>query len=424
MRRMETNMKSYCRIPPRITKSERFPEGGCPDLLYDLFEELKGANEIYIAAYLFNNPIFFEFLKNLESEGCNVLIISLPIRGYSDKKVKVREYGEKISGREAAEKIYEEINEINKIRLKIFPHMYMWYGARYAGGGASYSFHVKAIYAKFGNEKNKCILSSGNFMFTDPPHSDSLIILKNNLEYKRVFQKFFEDVEKFSVSYDEYKKNYKNAENDFYYSFLGKEINLSSEFVKNCFFTAPFYKVDGIGSNHYAGNRIIEIIKNAKRRIWVCSQHFHDLVSFDNSRDTIIRAIYDVSIEEPQLEMKFLKQVPHSSLADKRRAAIAETLFQFVLEAEQKSNRLVHDKFIIVDDTLIISTANYTSTQFAFGVRTMDMKFGNEKKRKQDNFSEVNGFVILPSCPVHVMNGYVDHFNKLWENGTPIRINL
>ncbi|NLX71549.1 MAG: hypothetical protein GX024_11820 [Clostridiales bacterium] len=418
-------IKAYCRKPASSSTSHRFPEGGCPQLLYDLLEELKGASEIHIAAYLFNNPIYLDYIKSFVNQGCKVYITSLPIRGYDDKPVSVKGYDKKISGREMAIKVYNEIQGVEGIDLYIFPHMYMWYGALYADKGASYSFHVKAILAKFKNEEPKCILSSGNFMFTDPPHSDSFIVIQGSEEHTQVFSRFFGDVESYSIPYSEYINLYKDAKSDFNYSFVGKEIDLDPNFVKNCFFTAPFYTIGGIGSNHYAGQRIIDVIKNAKKRIWICAQHFHDVVSFDPARRTIIDAIYNSHRENNQLDLRFLKQVAHSSLADKRRAAIAETLFQYVLNAKQRVNKLVHDKFLIVDNSLIVTTANYTSTQFAFGKRKMEMTFGKgDKQVKEDYFSEVNGFLILPNCDSNALQVYEKHFEMLWDEGNDISINL
>ena len=112
-------------------------------------------------------------------------------------------------------------------------------------------------------------------------------------------------------------------------------------------------------------------------------------------------------------------------MADKRRAAIAETLFQYVLNAKQRVNKLVHDKFLIVDNSLIVTTANYTSTQFAFGKRKMEMTFGKgDKQVKEDYFSEVNGFLILPNCDSNALQVYEKHFEMLWDEGNDVSINL
>lgn len=392
--------------------------------MYDLFSELEGATEIHIAAYLFNNPIYFDFLSGLARKGCKVRVTSLPILGYSDKPTRIEGYADKISARQMAKQIYDKVSDIANIELEIFPHLYIWYGALYAGGGASYSFHIKAIYAKFPKSENKCILSSGNFMLTDAFHSDNILVLEGIPEYEKVFARFFKDLENYSIPYEYFCSRFKSYRDEFLYSFTGMELNLKKNEFNNCFFTSPFYLYDGEGSNHYAGDRIIELIRRARKRIWICAQHFHDIVSYDKERGTIIKALYDKHISDPNVSFRFLKQVPHTSLADKRRAGMAETLFQFVMQAEQRYNNLAHDKFMVIDGNLLVSTANYTPTQFAFGKRKMELREGDRKFSKEDNFSEVNGFVIIPACPRDILREYENHFNLLWDGGQEIQIDL
>jgi len=260
-------------------------------------------------------------------------------------------------------------------------------------------------------------------MLTDPAHSDNLLVLAGINYYSRAFRKFFKDLENYSIPFTRFKRAFPKYKDEFLYSFGHKGVCNSQALYKNCFFTAPFYHYGKFGSNHYASQRVIDLIKNAKKRIWVCAQHFHDLASFDPNATTIIGGIYRKYLSKHKVEFRFLKQVPHSSLADKRRAAIAETLFQYVMKAEQRYNRLAHDKFMIIDDTLLVSTANYTSTQFAFGQIKMEFVVRKNKKiAKMDNFSEVNGFVIVPHCPRKVLSAYIDHFNSLWDSGEKIQI--
>lgn len=418
------SIRAYCCIPEMVNRSMKAKEGSCPALMYDLFAELEGATEIRIAAYLFNNPLYYDLLSQLARKGCKITITSLPVPGYSDKPAKVEGFLGRVSARQMAQEVYAKIEQTPNMELRIFPHLYVWYGALYAGGGASYSFHVKAIYAKFPNTGNKCILSSGNFMLTDASHSDNFIVLEALPEYEQAFARFFRDLEEFSIPYGDFRSKFASYRDEFLYSLAGHEINLKKDTFRNCFFTAPFYLYDHAGSNHYAGDRIIELIRKAEQRVWICAQHFHDVISFDPARATIIKALYDKHLSVPAVHLRFLKQVPHSSLADKRRAGIAETLFQFVMEAEQRTNKLAHDKFMIIDDTLLVSTANYTTTQFAFGIRAMEYKEGGHKFLKQDNFSEVNGFVVIPSCPKPVLRQYENHFNSLWDTGQDIQINL
>jgi hypothetical protein len=55
------------------------------------------------------------------------------------------------------------------------------------------------------------------------------------------------------------------------FSFVGgrNAINLTSP--GSAFFTGPFITIDGVGSNHYARKRLIEVIKPARHRLLVCS---------------------------------------------------------------------------------------------------------------------------------------------------------
>jgi len=355
----------------------------------------------------------------------------LPLEGYADRKVKIKGLEEKKSAVEFAREVYGKLTRHKNIELYIFPHLYSWYGALYAGGGASYSFHVKAICAKFGGNIQKNILTSGNFKAGDPPHSENILVVEDtgtgSSEYSYTFNKFFQDLENLAIPQEEYLQNYKTRGDQMNFHFLGKERLLQINDHKNCFFTAPYYQYrDGdtiLGSNHYAGNRIIELINAAKDRVWVCSQHFHDLVSFDPERETIIGALHKKHKSIPKIQYRFLKQVKHSSLSDKRRAGIAETLFQFDLKVPQRFNRHTHDKFIIVDDQLIISTGNFTPTQFAYGVRKMRHETDGKKFVKEDYFSETNGFMIIPDNK-EILTLFENHFEALWRNCEDIEIVL
>jgi len=412
-------IRSYCCIPKDRRKSK---EGTCPDLLYSLLEELKGASEIHIAAYLFNNPVLFEFLVGLCRKGTKVYVTSIPLSGYNNTRKKVIDYENKISAREKAREIYSRASETKNLALKIFPHLYVWYGALYNDGGASYSFHVKAIYARFKSGTSRCILLSGNFMFTDPAHSDSLVVFEEMPEYERAFAIFFNDLERFAIPIKRFRKHFKTYKDEFLYSFGDLQLSLRRRNFRHCFFTSPFYVYDDVGSNHYARERIIEVIERAKTRIWICSQHFHDVIPFDKSPKTLVGALLDKSRSAPNTQIRLLKQVPHSSLSDKRRAAITETLFQYVLKAEQRYNNLVHDKFILADNTLIISSANYTPTQFAHGKVTMKFKSRHRTIKKQDYFSEVNAFAVIPNCPKNALKQYEQHFETLWNDATQLKI--
>lgn len=419
--------RAHCRIPPLKSHTTRSREGSCPELLYDYIRELEGASEIHIAAYLFNNVILLEALEQLAKMGCKITITTLPPNGYKDKKLKVEGYDTKVSAQELAEACFKKILKTKCISLKFYPHQYMWYGALYAGGGASYSFHIKSALAIFPDGGNKCMLGSGNFMVSDPCHSDNFLVIENEDEYYNQFSQFYSDLERLAISANSFHNKCPSMREEFLYGFKDKGLNITPEKNQKCFFSAPFYSYGQRGSNHYAGDRIIDFISRARKRVWICAQHFHDLLSFDPDRRTIISELYRLSNGNKDIDFRFLKQVPHSSLADKRRAGIAECLFQFEMQSQQRTNPLVHDKFILADNKLLVSTGNFTPSQFAFGLRKMKYEaILNGKKvkdEKLDIFSEVNAYALVQRSPA-VVKKYESHFKRLWDNAAPINIEL
>jgi len=412
--------RAYCEFPPRTTI--KHTDGSCPLLLQDLFSELKGAKTINAALFLFNNPRLYSFFKKMASKGTEVNVASLPLFAYTDKKVKVKGLG-KISKWAQANKIYSKILSKDDINLYIFPHMYVWSGARYAGGGPSYSFHIKALFADFGKGKQKCIISSGNFATGDPPHSEDMLVIENNQVYIKAFKRFFKDLFCKSVPYADYHD--KDQIDDFL--FTTKITVVNRKIFSKAFFTSPFYKIGKVGSNHYASQKIIRLLKKAEERILICSQHFHDISPYDPKATSIMSALKEIKEANPKIKIYALKQVSSKGwLADKRRAAIAEFFFQYQLKAKQRYSRLVHDKFIIVDDNRInVCTSNYTTSQFAWD-EERTMKFKDEKgnvHKKTGTFSEVNAFVILEKVP-KIVKQYENHFWKLWKTAKDIRIDL
>lgn len=406
--------RSFCRVP-KNTKSLS-AKGACPELLDDLLKELDGAKEVHIAAYLFNNMEYCDKLIDLAKKGCKVSITSIPIWGYSTTKKKVSDIG-KVSAQELAEEVYNKLSQEPNIRLYIFNHMYVWYKPTYSTNSVPYSFHIKAVTIEL-EDVNKCIISSGNFKVTDPPHSDNLLVIENEAQIFDIFKQFMSVIENKAEPYNTYKQSHRSIDDDFSHVFKENPVNLGN---KETIFTAPFVKVNGVGSNHYAGNRICDMIEKADKQVLICAQHFHDVLPYDDSvQSTILGALTRLRNNRPGVDIKVLKQVASSGLADKRRAAITETYCEYKIKVEQKINKLTHDKFIIVDDAVIVTSANFTPTQFVFAERNMSLR--NGVIRKYDVFSEVNGFVIVRDQDVY--KNYKDHFDKLWSNGEKIHIKI
>jgi hypothetical protein len=413
-------IRSYCRIPPRGSKCR---EGSCPQLFTDLKNELRDADTIDLAICLFTNSLLRAFLIDEAHKGCHIKIISLPPLGYNDKQLNMPGYTEKKSARDLAEDNYSSIMGEPSISLFIFPYMYYWYGASYSGNNPSYGFHMKAAHATFGDLK-KSLIFSGNISTGDLKRSENMIVIENIASYNNAFEKFFSDIITHSMTYPNYMHaNTTGLVYDFNFSGMSNAVHVPQTLFSDAFFTAPFYTVGEVPSNHYASDKIINKIRESHERIYICGQHVHDLGSYDPTAHTIFSALKEVKDNHDHVDIKMLKQLTHKGLSDKSRAAIAECFFKFYLKCPQRTNKLVHDKFIIADNTLIVSTANYTPTQFAYGLREMKLKVDEEHTYlKNDIFSEVNGFVIISD--LSIVASYIAHFEHLWVGGADIEISL
>lgn len=417
------------------------------DILNEIKQEEEKIKEVHLALYLFNNLHLLNELIKLKNKGVEVVIISLPLTGYDRRKIK------------AAREVYDAVLK-SGLELLLFPHMYVWYGAEYAGGGASYSFHVKSGFIKYKDGSAKAFLTSGNLAPGDPTHSETALFIEDENSrspYIEPFELFFKEVEQRSKRYKDYKNQVDGFADDlqqvFDFAFVGGSnlISYTANEARYAFFTAPFISIDGIGSNHYARLRIVRAIKSAKSRVLLCAQHVHDISPFNGFEgETVIKALIEAKANNTDMDVRVLKQVSSAGLADKRRAAFVECHLEHA-GVKQRENKLVHDKFVVADDIVIVSTSNFTATQFGWGERRMEFKtginnfaivekvvakanvfFGNTpksvecrlvKKRKgkpevkvvkTDTFSEVNCFVELRDSKL--ADNLEKYFNSLWNH--------
>jgi len=401
--------------------------------------------EIHLALYLFNNIHLYRELLRLAERGIRVFVTSIPLTGYDRRKI------------EDATQIYGRICEEDGINLMVFPHMYMWYGALYAGGGAAYSFHIKAGLIKYRNGLSKVFLTSGNLAPGDPTHSESAVFIEapKSSPYISPFEGFFSEVEQRARPYTSFSQQVEGLDEKFQelfeFSFVGGNQPVGCK-ASQAFFTAPFINIDGKGSNHAARELIVEMIQSAEKRVLVCAQHVHDLSPFNGYPETtIIGSVLKKKERKPSMDVKVLKQVASSGLADKRRAAFVEGHL-YHAGVPQRINRLVHDKFVVVDDSVLLTTSNFTPTQFGWGLRKMTFRTGTNdmnkvkkvvnascgffgsptnklnpvrmRKRKgkapeikvvkKDIFSEVNGFVKIENH--ELSDKMASYFSTLWKH--------
>ncbi|MWC30796.1 phospholipase D-like domain-containing protein [Paenibacillus sp. MMS18-CY102] len=399
------------------------PRGSSPYLLDRLIEELQNAANIKLSLFLYNNLYLHEKLEQLSAQGCSVHIYSIPLNGYSKQTVNI--YNPETSARGASSKfdyakgIYKRIEDGNfpKISLRLFPHTYQWYKQHYSRGKEAYSLHNKSILIELRDGSTKCISLSSNLAYADPPHSDNLLVIENEPNTAAMFKTYFGLLEKHSLSLAEY-KDFSGTKCDSEY--LVEPTALEADEYQGCYYSAPFIAYGGRGSNHFVQDQIIAFIQSAKRRVYLCAQHFMDIDPFDKAAKSIVTALGELAGRDPSVEIKALKQTRADNQAQGKRTHLTEAYLKRWSNVEQRFwSPIIHDKFIIVDDKIIVMTANITPTQFAWRYpHKMQYAANIQDNRMQNCFSEINSFHFIEDA--ELTGQYEAHFQTLWGKANTV----
>ncbi|SDD78621.1 PLD-like domain-containing protein [Bhargavaea beijingensis] len=402
-----------------LPHSESFvknPKGSAPPFVDLLIKELNDAKEIYISLFLFNNISLYRALKRLAELGTLINIYTIPLNGYDDKKVRAFDGSKSIdvSKRQYAEWIVKDIITENiNINYYLVPHTNLWSKQKASRGNNSYALHNKSILVRYHNDTYKCISTSSNLAVGDPEKSENLLIIDRNSDIA-MFKKYFELLGENSIKLDNYQK-FRSKHEDSH--LITTPINLRDDY-ESCYFTAPFIKYNNQGSNHFVQNKIIKFIASSKRRLFICSQHFSDINSYDRNSKSTVKAIMDIARKNPRLEVKIIKQTRESHQAQGGRSTEAEEALIGFPNVEMKFwYPVLHDKFIIVDDEILITTANFTPTQFAWAEKHR-MRYHD--KEIINTFSDINSFHFVNDKDL--TDSYISHFNSLWDRGERISL--
>lgn len=417
----ELGYRAYFNVPNDTGKKDM--RGSSPYLLQKLIEELDNAVEIKLSFFLYNNPFLHEKLEYLSEQGCSVHIYSIPLNGYTKQSVQIHNSIRNNSFTSSkyiyAEKIYRRIEEklFPNIKLSLFPHTYVWYKQLFSRGKEAYSLHNKSILVEMKDGTTKCITSSSNLAFADPPHSDNLLVVEDEHYTTSMFRTYFELLNMHSLSIADYKE-FSQSKYDFEYQVQPTNLDLNN--YQNCYYSAPFITYGGQGSNHFVQDRIIDFMKSAQHRIYICSQHFMDINPFDKAAKSILASLGELAHKNPLLEIRVLKQTRANNQAQGKRTYLAEEYLRHIKSAEQKYlSPTVHDKFIIVDNKIIVMTANITPTQFAWSFPyEMKYEINNQIYTVENCFSELNSFHFVNNA--ELTRKYLTHFQALWEKSNTI----
>ncbi len=419
-------------------KFDFYSDGSSPKLLRELSDFLmNNSNEISkicFASYLFNNEKLHQCFKDLNELGIDIEVFSIPLEGYDNTKPKRiidlqsrnDVFPNVMSKYDLAYPIYEEMKniDIDGYTLYVFPHMYIrseWVNP-FSRGAMPYSLHTKSIYIKLKNGKSYSALTSSNLAVRDLVKDECLLILENDEEACRSSEAFFSALKDNSILVRDF------DENASYYDY---QIALKPyDRHTNNLFTAPFFEDSPV----VAENRVTSLIKAAKERIYICAQHIcaidytyikgYETGRSDNERVEKAGFLSEVLKKaEEGLDVRCVSQTfvdsngnTHGCRRPQNTAGFRKFIGRYSQQKNAKyaANESVHSKYIIIDDTLIVTTCNFTPTQFIY-LKHVDIP----KFKKIPNISykgihsEVGQFIFIENpkaCKVFKKN-----FEYLWD---------
>ncbi len=416
-----------------------FSQGSSPQLLHQFLAYLESVKyemtSIQICSYLFNNEILYTELCKYAEMGIKIQVVTIPIDGYDDRNpqyifdINSNDLSFKNSHTKysLARRIFGDIykNQRKNFELYFFPHMFIRSENvnPFSRGIMPYSLHLKSILIKKKNRINATILTSSGLAVRDRIKEEVLIICENDSTINTPTEFFFNDLINNSILINNYDFKSDNTRYK-----IQKSENPSSE--KNILIS-PFYE----NSPEIIEERLKEIILSAKQRVYVVAQH---ISSFKYQIPTQFKYggnqtgwitkygfLHDLLTKTSRtLDIKCISQTFVNSKGDNMGARKPSNILSFKEfmkhyeshpSAEYSSNSNLHSKYIICDDMVIITSCNFTPTQFIY---LSHVNIPNFKRMQglsyQGVFAEVGQFLILKD--ESISNIFLGNFHGLWNS--------
>lgn len=390
--------------------SRFFNYGSSKEILIDLFKfiekEKENLSEIYLCLYLYNNEILHNKMKELALSGISVKVISLPLEGYDTKYPKdiydpqtntvLYQNATKYS---LAQKVYNDIIGFNNrnYMLYVFGHTYVRSSRmkNFARGTLPYSLHTKSFFFKLRDGRTITGLTSSNLAVRDVSKDELMILMDDTPQTRQDSELFFQTLLKNSTLITEWK----NPNPNFCY-----HMDCIDTGIPACnYFASPFFTDSPVRM----AEKITSIIRMARQRIYVCAEHlaaynYRDLSG--NIQPGLFHAIFEKC--QNGIPVRCLSQtyVDANGYSHGQRSPQNTAMFRQLIKQMDRLpqcfyavNKNVHAKFIVVDNTIIVSTANYTPTEFLYGPVKIDRFESPELAGVTYDgiFSEVSHFIIL-----------------------------
>ncbi|PMO60341.1 hypothetical protein BCT06_12655 [Vibrio breoganii] len=438
---------------PSKNKFDFYAEGSSPNILDEIInfidENKNELEEVNVCFYLFNNFILASKLLTLTRDKIKVNVFGIPLEGYDTKGSKgtFNSYyqnkplfyvGNSQSKYDFAERIYDnfrgEVTTNRFLDFYVFDHIYVRspYVKRFSRGSMPFSLHTKNMFFKMKDGTSYSILTSSNLALRDLQKEELCIFIKNTEKDKVSNEDFFSNMVRFSTRLSDYdnEKEIQNYKDDISLKAIEDPIKKSKE---GLFFSSPFIK----NSNKNIGEEIISRISNAKERVLICSQHLN---TFDGSlRDALLKK--DSALKVRILTQTYcdetLKVMGKGTYPDScvlvnnkwekvRKPQNPQSFIDFIKRIKRDVrcryyfNPDIHLKFIVIDNDVILSTGNFTATQFMYKEEEIN-SFKHFSGSYKGTFSEVNTYYIRSGDSL-LANKLSEHFNMLIKLSSSIKV--
>lgn len=334
--------------------------------------------ELSLALYLFNNEHLFDALLSLTDAGIKVTVYSIPLEGYDDRYPMA--IADSATGKpkglyskyDLAKVVYHraETAQSMNFQLRIVPHMYLRSKRvhPFSRGSMPYSLHIKTFSALMKTGEMYAGLTSSNLAVRDAQKNEISVLCQLGKAEMEATKDFYQGLYENSIPI----ADFDNAADYSHYQITMRPTPPKSRTM----YIAPFY----YDSASLFEEHISSIVTKASRRILICAQHISAYnYSYEDRTKTPIQVqkpgFLNAVLDQVKVGVntQFLSQtyVDNTGLNNCRAPENKGAFIGFV-EAARKAhcsyyvNADTHGKFIVADDHVLLTTCNFTPTQFIY----------------------------------------------------------
>lgn len=375
-------------------------------LLNYIDEHKANISEINLALYLYNNEVLHNKMKELAASGINIKVVSIPPEGYDDSRptdIYVRGTDEiayyKATKYSLAKHIYDDVINYNNpnYQLYVFGHIYVRSSKikNFSRGKLPYSLHTKSIFIKMRDGNSVTILTSCNLAVRDESKEELMVFVEGDSTINNETEYFFKMLIDNSTPAKDWKDPYPNFSYAMNY--------VEPLYSKYNYFAAPFFNKSPI----IISDKLSKIVEGAKNRLFIYAEHLA-AYNYTDLNGQQIPGLFDAVFNKCSqgVPVYCLSQTYVDGNGDShgQRSPMNTFMFKKLMQkidtlqnCVYAVNSQVHAKFIVSDDTVVISSANFTPTEFLYGRIKIDGFDAPELKnvRYDGMFSEVEHYVIL-----------------------------